>query len=654
MILGPFLFESVTAFCCAATLLYKYGNIFRHHTIVTLSVLVAWYFSLLIVFILPLDVSVTVYRQCMELYAKNHSELPLNYTTTIPLHKCKEPWVNVPENVFLNVWRILYWTSQCLTWLILPLMQSYIKAGDFTVQGKLKSALIDNAIYYGTYLFICGILMIYIALKPGLDIDGQKLKAIASSASNTWGLFLLVLLLGYALVEVAKLSLDKCEAEETVDDILESLQAATVSIGPGHPFHCNLETIFQKIPAELKDRMNRRQLPDDTPTDAPSEKSLIRLHRQTIKALQTLQRIETLWGILVDKIFKLEDVAKNQASHDKRFKPTFPVQRSFPLRIIYNPIIEWYWKCVIKSYVKKITAICAGCLSVAVVWSEVTFFNKQPVLSLFAQFLNLAIKEYDYFTIELLSTWIIAYLCYCAYSTVLKIRVLNLYYLAPHHQTNEYSLIFSGMMLCRLTPPICLNFLGLIHMDSHIIKTHIMETYYTQVMGHMDVISIISDGFNVYFPMAILAFCLATYFSLGSRLLSMLGFQQFLDDDEFTTDLVDEGRELIKRERRKRQRAEDSMCRRREIQERFSTTGATSRYRTSRQSTDTVRPIKRDDSVESARAGLLRDSDLADYYIGVRHGSESYGANNSYDRDYQPDDLYERNVFETKTSAEYT
>lgn len=68
-----------------------------------------------------------------------------------------------------------------------------------------------------------------------------------------------------------------------------------------------------------------------------------------------------------------------------------------------------------------------------------------------------------------------------------------------------------------------------------------------QVMGHMDVISIISDGFNVYFPMAILAFCLATYFKIGSRLLSMLGFQQFLEDDEFTTDLVDEGRELIKR-----------------------------------------------------------------------------------------------------------
>lgn len=63
----------------------------------------------------------------------------------------------------------------------------------------------------------------------------------------------------------------------------------------------------------------------------------------------------------------------------------------------------------------------------------------------------------------------------------------------------------------------------------------------------MDVISIVSDGFNVYFPMAMLAFCLATYFSVGSRLLSLLGFQQFVGDDEMTADLVEEGRELIKR-----------------------------------------------------------------------------------------------------------
>lgn len=143
---------------------------------------------------------------------------------------------------------------------------------------------------------------------------------------------------------------------------------------------------------------------------------------------------------------------------------------------------EWYWRCLLKSYVLKFAAIICGILSVFVVWSEVTFFNKEPVLSLFANFLYLARVDYDYFTIEVLSTLIIAYLCFCAYSTVLKIRVLNHYYIAPHHQTDEFSLIFSGMMLCRLTPPMCLNFLGLIHMDSHIIKKRILETHYTQVL----------------------------------------------------------------------------------------------------------------------------------------------------------------------------
>lgn len=505
-----------------------------------------------------------MYRQCIE---KNNGTI-IETNTTVPLSKCQKPWSSVADSVLPDLWKIVYWTSQCLTWLILPLMQSYIKAGDFTVRGKLKSALIDNAIYYGSYLFICGILLVYIAVKPGQSFDGQKLKIIASSASNTWGLFLLVLLLGYALVEVprslwnnsklsyklqysyfkaSKLSLDKCEAEETVDDILESLKAASISIGINHEFHDNLETIFQKVPIELKDRMNRRQLPDDTPIDTPSEKGLIRLHRQTIKALQTFQRTETQWSILVDEIFQLEDIANNQMSRDKKFKSSFKKLRPFYQRLIFNQTIEWYWKCLIKNYVQKIAAIAAGFLSIAVVWSEVTFFNKKPVLSIFAIFFNMAADKYNYFTIEILSTIIIAYLCYCAYSTVLKIRLLNLYYLAPHHQTNEYSLIFSGMMLCRLTPPMCLNFLGLIHMDSHIIKMRILETHYTQIMGHMDVMSIISDGFNIYFPMAILAFCLATYFSLGSRLLSVLGFQQFLGDDEFTTDLVDEGRELILR-----------------------------------------------------------------------------------------------------------
>lgn len=227
--------------------------------------------------------------------------------------------------------------------------------------------------------------------------------------------------------------------------------------------------------------MNRRQISDENHNDVPSEKALVRLHKQVIKSLQTLQRTETQWNILVEKIFHQEDIVKNQVSRDRKFKHTFQPERGSISRVLYPSTLEWYYECFLLGYIRKFLAIVFGALSIAVVWSEVTFFNKQPVLSLFAIIVNVVRVHYEYFTIELLSTFIMAYLCYCAYSTVLKIRVLNLYYLAPHHQTNEYSLIFSGMMLCRLTPPMCLNFLGLIHMDSHIIKRQVLETYYTQV-----------------------------------------------------------------------------------------------------------------------------------------------------------------------------
>ena len=189
-----------------------------------------------------------------------------------------------------------------------------------------------------------------------------------------------------------------------------------------------------------------------------------------------------------------------------------------------------------------------------------------PPLSLFAVFINLAKSNYNYVAIEIISFLTICYLSLCAYYTVFKIRVLNYYYLAKNHQSDEYTLLFSGALLCRLTPPLCLNFLSIIHMDSHVIKSQIMETSYTQVMGHMDLIAIVSDYFNIYFPIALLGLSLATYFSLGARALSMIGFQQFLDQEsELTLEMVEEGKEHMRREKRRLQRLYESSTRRREF-----------------------------------------------------------------------------------------
>lgn len=413
--------------------------------------------------------------------------------------------------------------------------------------------------------------------------------------------------LQYAYFKSSKLSAEKAEAEENVDDILESLQAASRVVPFNHELRGCIEIILRKVPTELAEKsarlLNRM---DESTTIIPSEKALIRLHKQVIKSLQTLQRTEALWNVQVQKVLFLEDVARNMSASDRKFKTEFPINRSKLGRILYNSTIDWYWQCMFKAPFLKFLAVITGILSLMVVWSELTFFNRSPVLSIFANVLNVAKNHYDFLTIELFSMATLCYLCYCAYSTIFRIKFLNLYYLAPHHQTNEHSLIFSGMLLCRLTPPMCLNFLGLIHMDSHIIKKRIFETYYTQVMGHMDVIGIIADGFNIYFPMVMLAFCLATWFSLGSRALNTLGFQQFMLNETIALELVQEGRDLIAREKRKRQRAEEAMSRRRDLPRNALTmTG-------SGNSNSKFRSL-RSDNIVGPGDGLLRDSDPFDY-----------------------------------------
>ncbi|XP_067645243.1 LMBR1 domain-containing protein 2 homolog isoform X2 [Eurosta solidaginis] len=577
----------------------------------------------------------TLYRQCLQEHS-SHIGVPIRTPNINMSHvgmvgtKCQAPWGMIPDAMFPNLWRIIYWTSQFLTWLIMPLMQSYLKAGDFSIKGKLKSALVENAIYYSSYLFICGILLIYIAAK-GVSLDWQKLKAIASSASNTWGLFLLILLLGYALVEVprslwnnakpgftlqysyfkvAKLSSDKAEAEENVDDVLESLQEICRAVPNNHELRPCVETILRKVPTELLDRSIRNFTRSGgnggTSTIVPSEKALVRIHKQVIKSLQTLQRNECLWNVQVDTVLYLEDIARNMHSVDKRFKTEFPPKRTKLGNVLYSPTIHWYWECLCKAPFLKAVSLFTAVMSFMVVWSELTFFNRRPVLSIFANVINIAKYSYDFFTIELFSMIVLCYLFYCTYSTILRIRFLNLYYLAPHHQTNEHSLIFSGMLLCRLTPPMCLNFLGLIHMDSHIIKERILETYYTQIMGHMDVLGIISDGFNIYFPMCMLAFCLATWFSLGSRALSAMGFQQFLQNETIATELVQEGKDLIAREKRRRQRAEEAMSRR--------LTSTTNEYFAKYRNAGGINAHAGDvGSLRTPTDGLLRDSESFSY-----------------------------------------
>lgn len=110
----------------------------------------------------------TFYYKCQldEHRLNNHTD---PHAANVSLH-CEEPKGYLPDSFLLSWWRIVYWMSQLLTWLILPIMQSYSNAGDFTFSGKLKSSLYNNAIYYGIYACLFIFLLFY-ALSKGVSLN---------------------------------------------------------------------------------------------------------------------------------------------------------------------------------------------------------------------------------------------------------------------------------------------------------------------------------------------------------------------------------------------------------------------------------------------------------------------------------------------------
>jgi len=323
-----------------------------------------------------------------------------------------------------------------------------------------------------------------------------------------------------------------------------------------------------KVPAELMERVRRRQGRAEAADQGQvTEATLARLHKQVVVALTAHKRTEAQWSDIMDTVMWLEDDHRNLGSPDRRFKRQVEAGDRGWLALLANPTTEWYWRCLLLPRLYQALAVLALLASITLTWSEATFFSERPTLSILALVIQAGRYERGYGFIEAFSLLAICYMCICAYYTVFQVRVLNYYYLAPRHQSDEYTLLFSGALLCRLTPPLCLNFLSLVHLDSHVIKEWQEETAYTRVMGHMDVISIVSDTFNIYFPTLLLLLATATYFSLGSRLLSSLGFQQFLQTQEVTGELVEEGRELVVREKRRRERLAASARSRREWRE---------------------------------------------------------------------------------------
>ncbi len=111
--------------------------------------------------------------------------------------------VNTSNPTYLP-WRITYWVTFLLAWIILPIAREVLNSGQFTFYHRLKDGL-SNSFRGLLIMMACGVTSIFVM---AIHLKSFHLVTIVlpvfMAMSNTYGLLLVALLLGNGLVTIPK------------------------------------------------------------------------------------------------------------------------------------------------------------------------------------------------------------------------------------------------------------------------------------------------------------------------------------------------------------------------------------------------------------------------------------------------------------------
>ncbi|KAJ2527406.1 hypothetical protein GGH20_003084, partial [Coemansia sp. RSA 1937] len=117
-------------------------------------------------------------------------------------HDCDEPLGYISSPFTRRLWVGLYWSMYLLTWVVLPIMMSYVDSGAFTFRDRLRESAWSNLQFYGVSGAVGLLVVGYIALTRG--VFGADLVAFFMALANFWGLFLVITFMGFGLVAIPR------------------------------------------------------------------------------------------------------------------------------------------------------------------------------------------------------------------------------------------------------------------------------------------------------------------------------------------------------------------------------------------------------------------------------------------------------------------
>ncbi|XP_021725423.1 LMBR1 domain-containing protein 2 homolog A-like [Chenopodium quinoa] len=443
------------------------------------------------------------------------------------------------NGVISFLWSWSYWSTFLLTWAVVPLIQGYEDAGDFTLTERLKTSVHVNLVFY-LIVGSIGLLGLILLFTMRRKLKGGVL-GFAMACSNTFGLVTGAFLLGFGLSEIprslwknadwtfrqkllshkiAKMASKLDEAHQNFSNAIVVAQATSNQMSKRDPLRPYMDVIDKMLTEMFKEDpsfkpQGGRLGENDMDYDA-DDKSMAQLRRQLRVAQEEYYRYKSEYMTYVLEALELEDTIKNyERRHANGWKFISSLRGSRPGRIgSFLDTIELLWRCILRKQLQKLLAIVLGCMSVAILLAEATLLPNVD-LSLFSILIK-SVGRRELF-VQVFAFIPLMYMCICTYYSLLKIGMLMFYSLTPR-QTSSVNLLMICSMVARYAPPVSYNFLNLIRLDGN------AKTIFEKRMGNIDdAVPFFGRRFNKIYPLIMVVYTILVASNFFDRVMNFFG-----------------------------------------------------------------------------------------------------------------------------------
>ncbi|KAK7363109.1 hypothetical protein VNO77_05239 [Canavalia gladiata] len=468
------------------------------------------------------------------------------------------------------LWSLSYWSTFLLTWAVVPTIQGYEDAGDFTVKARLRTSLHGNLVFYLSVgsVALFGLILL-IALHKNYWTG--SIMGFAMACSNTFGLVTGAFLLGFGLSEIPKgiwLNADWSIQQKVLSHKVAKM---AVKLDDAHQDFSNTIVITQATSKQMSKRDSLRpymniidktllQMLKEDPSFKPQggrlgesdmdydtdEKSMAALRRRLKIAREQYYRYRSEYTKFVLEALELEDTIKNFERRNAigwKYISCLRPERTGKVGALLDTI-EFLWRCMLWKLLEKSLAVILSCMSFALLLAEATILTSGVDLSLFSILVHAGGE--NEVLVQLAAFIPLMYMCICTYYSLFKMGMMMFYSLTPR-QTNSVSLLMICSMVARYAAPISYNFLNLINLGGD------RKTIFEEKMGNIDdAVPFFGKGFNKIYPLIMVIYTTLIAGNIFNRAMEYFGNWKIFkvhDDAEDMDGFDPSGVIILQRER---------------------------------------------------------------------------------------------------------